>query len=263
MRIRLLASLAVAALSAVPLSAHDFWLGAAPWTPAAGAAVTVTANVGEHFPKATNYTAPDRVELWRVIGAGGDVPVARTFRRDGESLAADVTLPSPGAYLAVMTIQARVADMKGPAFTKYLQEEGLDEIVAARQAAGEAEKTAKERYARYSKVAVRNGAGSGAHLTRPAGLKAEFVPSTDPTSLHAGQSLTLQLLTAGKPVSGAAITALSDAEGVQVKGRTDANGRVTLKLDRDGAWLIRTVHMDKVPQAGSQGSGSPTEQQSG
>lgn len=247
MRARLLA-VAVAALTTVPLSAHDFWLALAPWTPAAGA-VTVTANVGEHFPKATNYTAPERVELWRIIGASGDVAIARQFRKDGESLAADVMLPASGAYLGVMVIQARVADMKGPDFTKYLEEEGLDAVIAARAKAGEAGKSAKEKYARYSKVAIRTGAGNGAHLTRPVGLAAELVPTTDPTALHPGQSLTLQLVARGKPVAGAAIAALSSAGGDPVKARTDANGRVTLALDRAGAWLIRTVHMERRAQA--------------
>ena len=248
-RTRLLIALASVAVAGAQLSAHDFWLAAANWTPAAGAPVTVTANVGERFPVATNYTAPERVVLWRVIGANGDVPVTKQFRKDGESLAADVSLPAPGAYLGVMLIQPRVADMKGPAFTKYLEEEGLTGVIAARAKAGEAEKTAKERYARYSKVAIRNGTGSGAHLTRPAGLVAEFVPSTDPTALHPGQSLTLQLLARGTAVAGAEVAALSSAGGDPIKARTDADGRVTLKLDRAGAWLVRTVHMERLTQS--------------
>ena len=251
MRTRILLCLGVAALAGAPLAAHDFWLSATPWAPAAGARVTVLANVGDHFPAGTDYTAPERVEQWRVLGPGGEVKVTRDFRRDGNSLAADVTLPSTGAYVAMVTIAARTAEMKGPSFTKYLQEEGLDAVIAARQAAGDAEKAAKERYARYAKVAVRNGSGSGAHLTRPVGLKAEFVPTTDPTSLHAGQPLTLQLLADGKPVAGAAITALGSGEGARLTGRTDGHGHVTLTLDREGAWLIRTVHMVTGAQAGA------------
>jgi uncharacterized GH25 family protein len=78
-------------------------------------------------------------------------------------------------------------------------------------------------------------------------MKAEFVPATDPTAVHAGGSLTVQLLTDGKPVGNAEVSAVSD--GTLVKGDTDADGRVTLKIDREGAWLIRTVHM--VPLTGS------------
>ena len=35
-----------------------------------------------------------------------------------------------------------------------------------------------------------------------------------------------------------------------VLGLTDATGHVTLPIDRDGAWLVRTVHMITGAQAG-------------
>ena len=74
------------------------------------------------------------------------------------------------------------------------------------------------------------------------------MPASDPTSVQVGQSLTVQLLAEGKPVADAAVTAASSVEGPAVKGRTDANGLVTFKIDREGAWLIKTVHMAKSAQ---------------
>jgi uncharacterized GH25 family protein len=91
-------------------------------------------------------------------------------------------------------------------FNSYLVEEGLDWVVAARREAGVSERPATERFTRYAKVAVRNGFGSGAHLTRPVGFPAEFVPMTDPTIVRPGQLLTFQLLADGRPVAGAEVT---------------------------------------------------------
>ena len=156
--------------------------------------VTITANVGDHFPNGTDHTMPNHVEQWRVLGPKGELNLGREFRRDGNALAADVTLPAPGAYLATMTIGTRLTVMKGLLFNSYLQEEGLDWVIAARRNAGVSENNAKERFARYAKVAIRNGNGSGANLTRPVGFPAEFVPMTDPTLVFAGQLLTVQLL---------------------------------------------------------------------
>ena len=241
-------SVVIAALASIPLSAHDFWLAAANWTPAAGVPVTITAGLGEKFPTRTGFKPrPDWFDQWRVIGASGEIPVAPSFNWSELMMTTEVKLPSPGAYLGVMRVTPNIERMKGEEFTAYLKEEGLHRIIAARQAAGDADKPATELYARYAKIAVRNGAGSGTHLTRPVGVKAEFVPATDPTSLHPGSSLTVQLLADGKPVRGAAVGAVS--EGTLVNGETDADGRVTLKIDREGAWLIRTVHM--VPLTGS------------
>jgi hypothetical protein len=188
-----------------------------------------------------------------MIGEGGEVLMPREFRTEGQSVAADVSLPAPGSYLGVMTIKAREIEMTGPEFTEYLEEEGLDRVIALREASGEAHAPARERYARYAKVVVRSGEGSGAHITRPLGLKGEIVPSLDPSTLRAGSSLTVQLLVDGKPVEGALITALpaSQSPGGRIDQRTDAEGKATLVLPVSGAWLLRTVHMAKPLDAGS------------
>ena len=250
MRTRFLLTLAVASLAAAHLSAHDFWLAALNWTPPAGTPVTITAGVGERFPTRTNFRSRDNwLAQWRVIGASGDVPVRKEFRRDNLVMATDVMLPSPGAYLGVALVSAQVTDMKAQEFTDYLKEEGLEQIIAARQAAGEADKAAKEKYARYAKVAIRNGAGGAAHLTHPVGLAAEFVPSADPTSIRPGGSLTVQLFANGQPVAGAAVSAVNDEK--PVRAMTDGQGRATFIIDRAGAWLVKTVHMVRLPQTGT------------
>ena len=120
------------------VAAHDFWLGAADWRPAPGATATITAGIGEHFPTRTPTRMTERaVEEWRILGADGRVPVANDFAKAGLELTTKVSLPAPGAYLGVAVISAQTIEMKGDEFTDYLKEEGLDAIVAARQAAGE------------------------------------------------------------------------------------------------------------------------------
>ena len=190
MRVRLATILcAVVLLAVAHLRAHDFWLASTSWTPAIGDAWTVTAQVGERFPEPQTALTADRVDLWRVLGSQGDVAVSRDFRVEKTRTSVDVKLPQPGAYLGVMTVVARTIEMTGKEFTEYLNEEGLDAVIAARRTSGDAERPAKERYARYAKIAVRTGSGSAAHMTRPVGLKAEFVPASDPTLLRPGDSL--------------------------------------------------------------------------
>ena len=91
-------------------------------------------------------------------------------------------------------MRARVLD-EGAGVHRLPERGGPREhIIAARNTAGESEKTTNERYARYAKIAIRNGPGSGAHLTRASGLRAEFVPASDPTMVRPGGMLTVQLL---------------------------------------------------------------------
>lgn len=237
-------TLAIMTLLTAPLAAHDFWLAAQP--SASSPSVTITAGVGEKFPTRTNFRSRDNwLAEWRVIGDRTEAAVTKDWRRDGLVMATDVMLPRPGAYLGVAFVTAQTIEMKGVEFTDYLKEEGLDQIIAARQKAGEAGKTTTERYARYAKVALRTGDGSGDHLTRPAGLKAEFIPSTDPTRLKVGSALTVQLVTDGKPVAQATVSAVND--GVPQTTKTDAQGRASFTIDRPGDWLIKTVHMVRLP----------------
>ena len=247
MRVRVVMILGVLASTGIRLAAHDFWLAATPWQPESR--VTITANIGETFPVPTDQVVPAAVESWRLYGPDGEIRSDHEFRRDARTLAADVVLPDAGAYLATVTTPASVEQMKGPWFNSYLAEEGLDWVLTARRDAGVSEEPASERFARYAKIVLRNGFGSGAHLTRPLGLRAEFVPMTDPTILRAGHLLTLQLLSDGKPVPGAVVTARASVGGHPIMGRTDATGHVTLPIDRDGAWLVRTVHMTARAQA--------------
>ena len=250
MFIRLLISVAIASLTTASLAAHDFWLAASTWDPVPGVPVMITGGLGEHYPTRTDFRPrPGWFDHWRVIGESGDVPVTDEFQPSDLTMATKVTFPSPGAYLGVMRVTPLLTVMKGPEFTDYLREEGLDAIIASRHATDDTDQPAREVYARYAKIAIRNGNGSGAHLTRPLGMSAEFVPTTDPTSVRAGESLTVRLLAEGQPVAGAVVTALS--EGISVKDQTDADGLATLRIEREGAWLIKTVHMVRWPATAS------------
>src|SRR5262245_15259462 len=118
MRITCSMSVVIALLATARLSAHDFWLAAADWTPAAGAPVTITAGLGERFPTRTAFKPrPAWFDQWRVIGATGDVPLTMAFQPSELMLSTAVALPAPGAYLGVMRVTALIEDMKGQEFT--------------------------------------------------------------------------------------------------------------------------------------------------
>jgi len=242
-------------LGAATLSARDFWLAAADWRPVSGTLATITAGVGERFPTRTTFqTGEDWLGHWRLIGARGDQPVP-TWSRRGPEMAAAVNLSPPGAYLGVAVVGFETAEIEGPAFTDYLKEEGLDAIIAARQAAGATNKATTERYGRFAKIAMRSGPGPARHLMRQVGLRAELVPASDPTSVRVGQSLAVQLVYNARPVPGAAVSAVSQGS-TAVRATTDARGRATFAIDREGPWLIKSVHMIRLP------AGSPAEWES-
>jgi len=220
-------------LFAVRLDAHDFWLTAT--REATG--FKISGLVGEKFPVPDSRTAVDRVESWRVVGPSGDLGLPRNLFQDGEYLATRVALPAPGLYLGMMTIFERDIEMKGAEFTEYLRDEGLDQVIAERARLGQTDATARERYARYSKIVLSTGPGSSAHLTRAAGMKAEFVPSVNPAAVKPGDSIAVQLLIEGKPVCSCLIpfAQVENAHVVTIEGLGDDHPLQHLFMSEVGA----------------------------
>lgn len=249
--------LAVAVTATV--AAHEFWLSPASWRVAPGQRATILINAGDRFPHATSFTAPERVDSVRLVGPAGEIPIPPPFRREKDSLAADVQVPTtPGTYIGVVLIKPRLVEIKAPDFEKYLAHEGLDDVIFQRARAGESTKPGRERYSRFGKTLIRVGdAQPSVHATRPLGLKVELVPLTDPTTITSGARSRFRLLFEGKPVSGAMVGAIYASAKVRpdewpLSGRTDAQGEVEFTLNDAGPWLIRAVHM--VRRAGERGA---------
>jgi len=248
----------VVAVSGTAL-AHEFWLSAASWHVKPGDRATILVNVGDRFPDATSFTAPERVESVRLVGPAGETPIPGPFRRERDSLAADVQAPAqPGTYMGVVTIKPRVLEIKAEDFESYLAHEGLEAVSAERRRSGESAKPGRERYSRYGKTLLRVGEGPTDHgpVTQPLGLPIELVPLADPTALEAGDRCRFRLLFEGKPVAGARVGAIYAAAATKpdewpLTARTDARGEVEFTLNHPGPWLVRAVHMvRRTPKPG-------------
>lgn len=250
MSTRNLLVLVVAVFGATLLDAHEFWLGASTWRAVPGSTVTITANVGDRFPTPTTFTTPERVDRVRLIGPAGEVELkAPTLRREQDSLAVDLQIPpTPGTYVAVITVKPRLIEIGPSAFESYLSHEGLGRVVDERRRRGESDKPGRERYSRYAKVLFQAGAQGSSQVTRPVGLPIEIVPSVDPTGLRIGDALMVRLLADGRPVEGALVSAIYAASAGKpdewpVGVRTDARGEARIPLEHAGPWLVRSVHM--------------------
>jgi uncharacterized GH25 family protein len=75
------------------------------------------------------------------------------------------------------------------------------------------------------------------------------VPEADPYALAAGGELPVRLLYQDKPLAGALVVAFSkERPEEKVTARSDAEGRVRLRLARPGIWLVKAVHMVEPSQ---------------
>lgn len=234
------------------LAAHEFWVTSGQWAVEPGNRITLLANVGSVFPAADSFTVPERVAAVRLVGPGTDLAIAPPYRREADSLAADVTAPSrAGTYVGVFAIKPRTAEKSAAVFEEHLKHQGLTQVAAERTARRETARAVRERYSRYGKTLISVGsAGDRSAATRALGLKIELVPLVDPTSLAAGSRLRVRLLLDGKPLPGALAGAIYDGAKVPpdswpFTAATDVGGEVEFRLDHPGPWLIRAVTMQR------------------
>lgn len=239
-------ALLLAAFLAPAARGHDFWIEPSAFTPAPGERVAVRLRVGEHFRGDPVPRNPERIERFAAVGPSGETPVAGT---PGGEPAGFVALGKPGLHLLVYDSDHASVELEGEKFEQYLREEGLETVSALHAKRGRKDAPVKEVYSRCAKSLVAVGSGAGPGYDRSLGLPLELVPEANPYALKKGTELPVRLYYGGKPLAGALVVALQKGRPEpRLSARSDSQGRVRLRLDRPGVWLVKAVHMVPAPK---------------
>jgi hypothetical protein len=214
-------------LAALPLRAHDFWIEPSTFTPAVGETVTASLRVGENFegqPVARSsqllaeFIARDATGPWEIPGFENEDPAGLLrVERGGLTVLGYRSHP----YTHTLTAEQ---------FRRFLSEEGVEGL---RVKGG-----VREQFIRYAKAAL--VAEEASELDRVLGFRCEIVREAEQG---------FRVLYEGKPLANALVVAMH-RDGARLSARTNAQGRVTLKIDRAGEWLVKSVKVVRAP-AGS------------
>jgi len=237
---------ALLGLVSAALRAHDFWIEPSTFTPAPGQRVSFRLQIGQELRGDPFPRDPNLIARFLAAGPAGDMPVPGRMLSDPAGV---VMVQVPGLYMIVYDSYRYPVELDAAKFEDYLKLEGLEKISALRAKRGQSTAGAKEVFSRYAKSLLAVGGGSGAGWERVFGERLELVPEKNPYALTGGGELPVRLLYEGKPLAGALVVALQrDRPEAKVSARTDAKGRVRLKLDRPGFWLVKAVHMIAAPR---------------
>lgn len=232
--------------SALPLAAHDFWIEPSTFEPPVDSVVRVGLRVGPGFdgaePVARNS---ETIEAFFVAGPNGRQDV---IGRDGFNPAGLFRVTAPGTLVVGYRSKPSPLKNDATAFEKYLKEEGLERIIEARAKSGRSAADGVEVFSRSVKSVLLAGDGARDGHDRVLGLTLEIIPERHPAALSADGRMPVRLLYQGKPLEGALVMALSQANKPSRQARTDRNGRVVLAVD-SGVWMIKAVHMVPAPPA--------------
>lgn len=235
-------------LVATPARAHDYWLEFSPRAPRTGDELALSLWVGEDF--AAHEQKPmqrERTRVLRHLNAARDEDL-REGARQGAAPIVKVPLREVGGHLLVLERTPAHLKMRALKFNRYLKHEGLQRAFAERKRAGERLQRARERYTRYLKAFVQVGEAADGQSTRVLGQRIELVPTRDVAAVKPGERLGVEVRFEGVPLAGVLVEAfVRDAAG-KPQGQqqvSDAHGRVEFTLGQRGAWLVRTVHMQR------------------
>ena len=236
----------VAALIAATANAHEFWVEPAAYRLENGERLGVRLCVGDGFDGWSLPRSTERIEQFTAMGPAGTQPVVGL---DGADPAGVVRLVTPGfhviAYRSNRAFQLLTADR----FDQHLQEKGLDRIAALRDRSGTSRGKVREAYSRHAKALIQVRDDDAMVVDRPIGLPLELVAEPDLLRAPAGDPRNFQLLYRGKPLAGALVAAARLGTADQdLKLRTEADGRVSFRMQAPGRWRISAVHMIEAPR---------------
>ena len=238
-------------LSAVSLFAHDMWIEPTTFFPAAGQIVGARLRVGQNLLGDPLPRDPALIKDFIFLDAEGRKPLVG---RDGADPAGFLRVASPGLLVVGYSSNPSAVELAPEKFNQYLKDEGLDGVAALRAQRKQTGAKARELFSRCAKSLLLSGAAnekSEKQGDRQLGFTLELVAERNPYSIRSGEDLPVRLTYQNRPLPGAfvvAINRLNPAE--RLSARTDADGRVRLRVRSDGMWMIKAVHMIPAP-AGS------------
>lgn len=200
---------------------------------------------GMEFPKLDHAIAPDRVAsaTWQTVktrgalGTGTSAANALEFRATSAS----------GTTVYSVVLHPRPSKLKREQVREYIDHLGIPNADARFDEWARTSKGAETayRYTKYAKTFVRAGAADASHVwSEPAGLRLEFMPQNDPTSLDAGSTLEVMLVDRGKPLGGYPVALLREGGKDPIPSVTDAGGRVRLSLAVPGHYMLRATVLE-------------------
>lgn len=242
---------ALACLTGSPALAHDFWIEPQSFRPAVQENVPIVLRVGEDFTGTSqpliprwfsDYAATGPTGTQQVVGYIGDDP-AGSFKPD-----------APGNWVVGYRSTQAFVEIEPPKFNTYLEKEGLDWVIDARERSGEAETNGRELYSRCAKSLVRAGDdGATGGFDAVLGYRLELIPERDPYELEPGDKLPVRLVYEDEPLADILIVAFTaENPTAQQKLRADADGRAVIELGEAGTWLIKGVHIIELPDTNEQ-----------
>lgn len=224
------------------LFAHDFWLQPAFTDKPQPGPVKVQAFLGDHFQGESIIPAESLVADFWVQDKTGRRPLRAASMLGFAGLG---RIETDGLCLIAYQGRAKYLQLPAAKFERYLNEESLHQILAQRRRQATTDQPGREFFSRCAKSLVAVGPVAEVRVAdMTAGLPLEITPLDNPFTAKPGDQLRFQLTFAGKPLADQPLVLYRRApQQPEQKHTTDSAGTVTITVDHQGEWLLKTVYM--------------------
>lgn len=245
MRLKPLSTIVFALLLSTNAFAHEYWLEPETFTPAPNQKTIVHLYVGDGLIKDREERPFQlaKTSLFRLLSTSNSWDLKASVI-DGALPIYSFSAERAGNYLLAMERNWSYIKLEPQQFEDYLREDGMEYIIAEREKLGESAKEGRERYSRFLKSLLQVGDKRDEAYKKLVGLKLEITPLENPYSKKVGDSLKFQVLFNDKPLAGKTVFA-DNRNGATQEMTTDREGNMTMKIDRNGLWLVRLVFMQR------------------
>jgi uncharacterized GH25 family protein len=253
-RARTLILVAALAFGAGSVSAHDLFLKLATYFLPPNTAVRALLLNGT-FTNSENAVARDRFAELSLVGPQGKSALDTTaLSARGDTTQVRFRTAGAGTYVLGLSVRPREIALTGEQFNAYLEEEGIEEMLAERKRTGALDTPAKERYAKHVKAILQVGATRSNDYGTVLGFAAEIVPLSNPYQVKRGDSLRFRCLIDGQPTAGLTLLAGGltprGATIRETRARTDSAGVASVGLNAAGRWYVKFIRMRHSSEPG-------------
>lgn len=230
---------------------HEYWFEANNFFLRVGEATSIRLFAGSELRSESEMPfQASKTNSFQMFTPNGTFDM-RTMAEDERKPVVNFSADQAGTYVLAMERGWSYIGLDADKFEEYLNEDGMQYIVEERKRLGETKKQGRERYSRYIKTMVQVGANRTGNAKSRYGGRLEIVALDNPYSKKAGETMQFQVYFNGAPLASKTVFADNrDGDATStMKLITDKDGKVSVKLDRKGIWLIRLVFMQRCLRA--------------
>jgi hypothetical protein len=149
-------------------------------------------------------------------------------------------------YMVALDERPATVELSAKEFDAYLHAHGFDRIAKSWSRQGHEKAPGELRYSRHYKTIFLRGNVLDDFITVPIGQDFEIVTLKNPYGLRPGDTLPLLISLRGAPLVGCTVSAIrwNDGKRTAVSAVTDALGRVSLRLEGAGDWVIEAADLE-------------------